>query len=189
VTHQGPGGFDAVIWAIYDSSSVMTIREVLLLGNPRLRERSSELVDQGELRGIVDDLRDTLTHLQEMKGIGRGLAAPQIGYLKRVVYVQTPSFKTAMVNPRIVWRSEEVFEIWDSCFSFDIAFYVSISRSRRIRVEYLNGDWVKHTDEFEDGLAELLQHEIDHLDGVLATDHLRDGRDIVMRTEWERRNR
>lgn len=39
------------------------------------------------------------------------------------------------------------------------------------------------------GLAELLQHEIDHLDGVLATDHLRDGRDIVMRTEWERRNR
>lgn len=188
MTHQ-TGGLDAVNRAFYDPSSVMTVREVLLLGNPRLRESSSELVDRGELWGIVEDLRDTLTHLKETKGIGRGLAAPQIGYLKRVVYVETLGLKTAMVNPRIVWRSGEVFEVWDSCFSFDIAFYVRIPRSRRIRVEYLDGDWVLHTDEFEDSLAELLQHEIDHLDGVLATDHLRDGRDIVMRSEWERRNR
>ena len=69
--------------------SAMTVRDTVLLGDPRLREVSERVTDFGEeLSTIVSDLRDTMTEHQEKYGMGRGIAAPQIGYPKRVVFIQ-----------------------------------------------------------------------------------------------------
>ncbi len=168
----------------------MAKKEVLLLGHPKLREESSKITDfEKELASIVEDLKDTLTHLQREKGTGRALAAPQIGYTKKVVYVQMPQETIVLVNPEIVDKSEETFWVWDNCFSFDMAFYVKIPRFKEIKVEYQNSDGEPIRRRFRDDLSELLQHEIDHLHGVLATDHLTDNRHIIMRQEWEKRHR
>jgi len=169
--------------------STMVVRDTVLLGDPRLRERADAVEDPSTLGPILRDLRDTLTRHQETYGMGRGIAAPQIGYGVRVVHVQVPGRSLYLVNPEISWRSPETFEVWDSCFSLEVAFFVKIPRSRSIRVRYMDERGEEHVEVFRDRMSELLQHEIDHLDGVVCSDHLRDPRDIVMRAEWEKRYR
>ena len=115
----------------------MTVRDTVLLGDPRLREVSERVTDFGEeLSTIVSDLRDTLTEHQKKYGMGRGIAAPQIGYPKRVVFIQMPGRRFFLVNPEVVWRSGETFDVWDSCFSVNASFFVKIPRYMMIRVRY-----------------------------------------------------
>jgi len=166
----------------------MPVREVLMIGNPKLREKSMELTDfQDELKMIETDLRDTLTFLQEKKKIGRAIAAPQIGYMKKVIYIQAPKYVQTMINPSIVSKGRETFRIWDSCFSFDTSFFVQVKRHKEITVKYHNRFGEVKIESFKNGIAELLQHEIDHLYGVLATDPVNDPKNITLRSEWEQR--
>ncbi|UCG02243.1 MAG: peptide deformylase [Candidatus Heimdallarchaeota archaeon] len=166
----------------------MAIKEVLIIGNPELRERSSKISDFGEsLQEIIEDLKDTLTHLQKTKKIGRALAAPQIGHMKQIIYYGLPKNPFVMVNPEITSRSEEKFWVWDSCFSFDVAFFVEIKRHKEIKIRYQDENGKIHVNEFDDDMSELIQHETDHLHGILATDHLTDGKRIILRQEWEKR--
>jgi peptide deformylase len=167
----------------------MVIRDTVLLGDPRLREVSEIVVFDKRLSQILEDLKDTLTENQRIYGMGRGLAAPQIGYNIRVVYVQTPVFTGYLINPEIVWRSKEEFELWDSCFSMEVKFFVKINRSKSIKVKYIDEFNEFHNETFRDDMSELLQHEIDHLDGIICSDHLLDPKNIVMRQEWEKRYR
>ena len=161
-----------------------------MIGNPILREKSSKVSDFGEdLLGIIQDLRDTLTHLQEVKNIGRALAAPQIGHMKQVIYYGLPKNPFIMVNPEIVSKSEEEFWVWDSCFSFDVAFFVEILRHKKIQVNYQDENGEIHMKDFDNDMSELIQHETDHLHGILATDHLTDVKRIILRQEWEERFR
>ena len=163
---------------------------MLLVGNPLLREKSEIVTDFGpDLKPDLEDLKDTLTNHQQTTGSGRRAAAPQIGYLKRVVRIQTPGFTSFLVNPEIVEKGDELFDVWDSCFSLKGAVFVNIKRHRRIRVDYQDENGEKHSAEFADGMSELLQRELDHLDGVLCTDHLVDNKGIAMREEWEKRYR
>ncbi len=159
-----------------------------MIGNPKLREKSSKVFDFGEnLQEMIQDLKDTLTYLQKVKKIGRALAAPQIGHLKQVIYYGLPENPFIMVNPEITSRSEEQFLVWDSCFSFDVAFFVEILRHKNLKIKYQDEKGEIHTQKFEDDMSELIQHETDHLQGVLATDHLTDVTKIVLRQEWENR--
>jgi peptide deformylase len=168
----------------------MVVRETLMIGDPELRERSEPVHDYGkELKPILEDLEDTLTKHQQEYKMGRGIAAPQIGYKKRVVYIQTKAYKGYLINPEIVYRSPKTFEVWDSCFSMDAAFFVKIPRNKRIKVKYTDQFGEFHNDTFIDDLSELLQHEIDHLDGILCPDHLTDSKNIALRSEWEKRYR
>lgn len=166
----------------------MAIKEVVMLGNPKLRERSY-LIEDFNLDFVqhLQDLKDTLTNLQETKKLGRAIAAPQIGIMKRLIFYQLPDKSFYMVNPKITWKSEETINVWDSCYSFDIAFFVEIQRYKTIKVEYQDENGNLVFDDFSDDLSELVQHEIDHLNGILATDHLKDVKKIIMRSEWERR--
>jgi len=165
----------------------LAVKEVLLLGNPFLREKADEVEKLSEnLEKIIEDLRDTLLNLQEKHKIGRALAAPQIGYQKQVIYYNQAGEELILVNPRITEKSPEKFSVWDSCFSFDVAFFVRVSRHRRIKVEFKDGKGRDKTLEFNDDFSELFQHEIDHLEGILATDYLENKRDIIMRKEWEK---
>ncbi len=90
-----------------------------------------------------------------------------------------------MINPKIRGTSTEMFLVWDSCFCFELAFFVEVERFQKIIVEYQDIKGVREVIEAEDALAELFQHEIDHLHGVLAIDRMTSTQRICMREEWE----
>jgi len=166
----------------------MAVKEILLLGNPVLRQKSEDITTfNGELDNLIKDLKDTLIDFQERKKIGRAIAAPQIGVLKKLIYIHMPGRSMPLINPRIVEKSEKTIDVWDSCFSFDVAFFVLTKRHRTIKVRYQNEKGIIIEEIFTDDLSELLQHEIDHLHGILATEYLTDKNHIIMRAEWEKR--
>lgn len=166
----------------------MARKKVMLIGNPILRKRSEELVPgDPEADIIIQDLADTLRDLQRIKKIGRALAAPQIGVLKKVVFCNLSDRSFTLINPKITRHSEETFDVWDSCFSFDVQFFVEVKRFTSIEVSYFDENWKEKKEVFEGDMAELLQHELDHLEGILATDKLIDPSRIIMRQEWEER--
>ena len=164
----------------------MAVRTVLQLGNPRLREVAARVDDAAaaEVRALVEDLKDTLAHWRKETGYGRGIAAPQLGVGLRVIFLQLPGEEPwPMVNPEIIERSLEKIVVWDACLSF-LSIFMQVSRHQAITVRYqdLQGAWheVRATEERD--LSELLQHEIDHLDGILFIDRLsRLKRDLVIR--------
>jgi peptide deformylase len=168
----------------------MPEREILQLGNPTLLEKSARVDDitSAATQSIIRDLSDTLAGFREATRYGRGIAAPQIGALKRVIFIrmQPAGFTSALVNPEIVWMSDALMELWDDCFSFP-DLMVRVSRARQIRVEYQDGRGAKQAIEAEGDLSELLQHEIDHLDGILATERAVSPRAFSTRAEWGRR--
>lgn len=164
-------------------------RQILQLGNPALWQRSSEVADarSADTRAVVRDLSDTLAAFRAVTGYGRGIAAPQIGVHKRVIFIrmQPSGFCAPLINPEITWSSQNRFELWDDCFSFP-DLMVRVSRAVRVRVDYLDTDGLNQTLEAEDALSELLQHEIDHLDGVLAVQRAISPQAFATRAEWER---
>ena len=145
------------------------IREILLLGNPRLYEQCNEVTkdDLPEMKRVVNDLHDTLLEFRRRYGAGRAIAAPQIGVMKRLVYmyIDTP---VVFINPVVKPDGDEMMEVMDDCMSFP-ELYVKLMRHKRITIDSLDIEFNPQKHSFEGDLAELLQHECDHLDGVLAT--------------------
>ncbi|MBD3178799.1 MAG: peptide deformylase [Candidatus Latescibacteria bacterium] len=164
----------------------MAVKPVLMFGNDRLRSKS-EPVDfkREDPSADIGDLRDTLRFLREKEGMGRALAAPQIGVLKRIICVDTGAREMILINPLLLARSSDFFEVWDSCFSASLSFFGKVSRHRKIAVSYLSEKGERLVEEFQYDMSELLQHEIDHLEGVLFIDRLI-GSNIIMRSEWEK---
>ena len=160
----------------------MAVRQVLKFGNPLLRQRAAEIVDVHDptVLQTMEDLRDTLIDLQRIHGRGGGLAAPQIGSSTRIVFVNARGRMFFLVNPEIVEKSDELFDVWDFCFSADAAFVARVQRHRRIVVEFVDAAGDSSTETFEDYFSELLQHEIDHLDGRLFVDLIEDPSTITM---------
>jgi peptide deformylase len=168
----------------------MPVRATLQLGDPRLREKSAVVTDftSGRWDRLTNDLADTLADWQERTGYGRAIAAPQIDEAVRVVYVAAPS-PLVLLNPRIVAASEQTWRPWDACLSFSLAFFCQVVRHEWADVEYRGLDGANHHLHAEGELAELLQHEIDHLDGILAVDRMTDSQTLCMRGEFEARYR
>lgn len=171
----------------------MPVRTVLQLGDPILRQRSAFVPDPAaqNIHDLVVDLADTLAHWRAKTGYGRGIAAPQIGALQRVIFLKLPeSDPWPLINPEIIRRSEEKIVVWDACLSF-LSIFMQVERHREIRLRYqtLQGEFVEVDAGQEKDLSELLQHEIDHLDGILAIDRVTDVKTIVTREEFEKRYR
>jgi peptide deformylase len=170
----------------------MAQREILQLGNPALWQKSERVIDpfSGDTASLIRDLSDTLSSFREATGYGRGIAAPQIGSLKRMIFIrmQPTGFSAPLINPEIVWASTQTMELWDDCFSFP-DLMVRVSRAAQVRVEYLDERGAAQTIEAEGDLSELLQHEIDHLDGILAVNRAVSDKAFATRAEWERRLR
>lgn len=147
----------------------MAVKDILLLGNPLLYEKSLP-VGKNELVGLMSHINlmfDTIIDFRKKYGRGRAIAAPQIGVLKRIIclYIDQP---IAMINPEVSELSNEMFEIWDDCMSFP-NLLVKVKRHKRLTLSFYDLNWEKQTWNLEDDMAELIQHEYDHLDGVLAT--------------------
>jgi peptide deformylase len=171
----------------------MAVQPILQLGNPVLRQRCAPVADPAspEVRDLVRDLADTLAHWHAETGYGRGIAAPQIGVLRRVIFLKLPGSEPwPLINPEIVERSKETIVIWDACLSF-LSIFMQVERHREITVRYqeLDGHVVEVEASEDNNLSELLQHEIDHLDGMLAIDRVSDVKTIVTREEFEKRYR
>jgi peptide deformylase len=171
----------------------MPVRPLLQLGDPLLREKSLPVADptSQEIQDLVNDLAETLAHWRSSTGYGRGIAAPQLGVLRRVIFLKLPGVEPwPLINPEIVECSEEKIIVWDACLSF-LSIFMQVERRRRITVRYqsLSGEDLEFEAGDDRNLSELLQHEIDHLDGVLAIDRVFDGKSICTREEFEKRYR
>lgn len=171
----------------------MSVRPVLQLGNPLLRDKCAPVTDacSHEVRSLVEDLADTLTHWRSTTGYGRAIAAPQIGVLQRVIFLKLPGEEPwPLVNPEIIRRSDDKIVVWDACLSF-LSIFMQVERHREISVRYQNLQGETLQVEAGEGrsLSELLQHEIDHLDGILAIDRVIDLKTICTREEFEKRYR
>jgi len=163
----------------------MAACEILQLGHPTLRVACGTVTSFGtnDLRKLVTDLEDTLSAFQSSHGFGRGIAGPQIGTTQRVIVLRADG-PTVLVNPRVVKRSRKMMTLWDDCFSFP-DLRVKVRRNLSVDVRYQDEAGRRHELRAEGPLAELLQHEIDHLDGILAVDRAIDSRHIVYRREYE----
>lgn len=146
----------------------MAVQEILLLGNPKLYETSPPVKREelDFLREVVQDLRDTLMDFRSRYEAGRAIAAPQIEVMKRVIYMHIDK-PVVFINPRIDQRSPEMIQIWDDCMSFP-DLLVKVQRHKNCRIKYKDIEWKERAMILEGDLSELLQHECDHLDGVLA---------------------
>lgn len=164
----------------------MTIHRIRLLGDPVLRARCEPIAKprSAAVRMVLDDLKETLRDWQSRFGSGRGIAAPQIGAPIRLVYVERAT-PWALLNPEIIEVGSEDFTVWDDCFSFP-NLLVRVLRAYHVRVRYLDLKGETHEVDLEGADAELLQHEIDHLDGVLAVDRAYGADPFCLREEWNR---
>jgi len=171
----------------------MAIRTVLQLGDPGLREVAKRVENPAvpEILALVEDLADTLAYWRDTTGYGRGIAAPQIGANLRVIFLRLPGEELwPLVNPVITERSKEKIVVWDACLSF-LSIFMQVERHREIIVGYQDLSGAEreiHAGE-ERNLSELLQHEIDHLNGILAVDRITDIRTMCTREEFEKRYR
>jgi peptide deformylase len=171
----------------------MAVKTILQLGDPRLREIALPVEDPSrpQVAALVKDLADTLAYWRATTGYGRGIAAPQLGVRLRVIFLHLPGEKPwPLVNPEILERSEEKIVVWDACLSF-LSIFMRVERHREITVRYqdINGENHELGAGDDRNLSELLQHEIDHLDGILAVDRIIDIKTLCTREEFEKRYR
>lgn len=152
---------------------------ILTEPDPRLRRRAEPVgaIDR-EVVAAVDALAACLRGYREAQGFGRGIAAPQLGIPRRIVVLDLGAGPIALLDPEIVWRDPQTFEVWDDCFSLP-GRLVRVRRHRSVSLRYRDlAGRVRHWERLTPDLAELVQHELDHLDGVLMIDRA-DGDDAV----------
>lgn len=156
------------------------IREVLRMGDPRLWKQSAPVTSFGtqELAALLQDMRDTMAHLN-----GAGLAAPQIGVLQRVVIfgvASNPRYpgidpvpETVLINPVLTPLSDEEEAGWEGCLSVP-GMRGWVPRWKRLRYSGFDEHGKPFAREVEGFHARVVQHEVDHLDGILYPRRIRD---------------
>lgn len=157
------------------------VKEILLLGNEKLYEPSKE-VQREELQSLdqtIRDLHDTLMDFRQKYHAGRAVAAPQIGVQKRILYmyIDTP---VVFINPVLSFPDDEKMDVMDDCMSFP-GLLVKVERYRRCIIRYKDEKWNDCEMKLEGDLSELLQHEYDHLDGILAVMRAKDEKSLFIK--------
>ena len=156
-------------------------REILLLGNPALYEISEEVKEEELelLRPGFEDMFDCIRGIRRDYGFGRAIAAPQIGIKKRLICMLTDQPRV-IINPTLEPVGDELMELWDDCMSFP-KLLVRVRRCRRCILRYRDENWQPQELLMEDGMSELIQHEYDHLNGILATMRAVDSKSFAMK--------
>lgn len=153
------------------------IRKILLSGDPVLRAKAKRVgaVDKKVL-GVIRDLKDTLKVQREPEGVG--LAAPQIGKSLRIFVADYKKFQRVVINPEIIkiskakgLKPKTKKEILEGCLSLPY-YYGPLKRAASVTVKYLNEEGAEITETFENFDAQIILHEIDHLNGILFVDRL-----------------
>ncbi|MCK2168653.1 peptide deformylase [Thalassospira xiamenensis] len=150
----------------------MALRDILIVPDPRLKQECEEVAEvNDEIRELLDDMLETM-----YAAPGIGLAAPQIGVMKRVVVMDVSDDKEKpqplkLVNPKIIWESEDMSVYQEGCLSIPEQ-YADVERPAEVGLRYLDENGKEHEIEADGLLATCIQHELDHLDGILFTDYL-----------------
>jgi peptide deformylase len=162
------------------------VRKVRLLGDPGLRAEAKdvEAYDDG-LRALVRDMFETMYHEE-----GIGLAAPQVGISKRVIVLDLrredhDDEPIALVNPRLTWKSTETAKQTEGCLSIP-GLEEIVERPAKVRVEARDPEGEPIELEADDLLARALQHEIDHLDGILFLDRVSALKRRMLLKKWKK---
>lgn len=160
---------------------------ILAVGTASLREIAKPVGDVHDpvVREQARALTEEIRAFREEHGFGRAIAAPQIGIGKRMIGLALPGWPEVIVNPEIVWCSAERMTLWDDCFCFP-EMLVKVERHVSVSIVYttLEGD-VHVKERLPPDLSELMQHEIDHLDGKLSFDHATGSNPFVHRSVFE----
>ena len=156
-------------------------REILLLGDPRLYEVSEEVKYEEieRFRPVSTDMFDCIRGIRRDYGFGRAIAAPQIGIKKRLICMLTDR-PYVIINPSLEFIGDEKMEVMDDCMSFP-NLLVRVQRYRHCILRYRDEYWQEQEMPMDDDMSELIQHEYDHLDGILATMRAIDNRSFVMK--------
>jgi len=144
------------------------MKPIYLYGSDILRKKCTSITL------ITSETQDLLFDLQsiadEMKAIG--LSANQLGYTKRAFIIRSSTHSKIFINPEIIWTSNDTEIMHEGCLSIPLSgrMMPDIARYRAIKVKYQDANLVHHESAYEDAPAMIIQHEIDHLDGVLMID-------------------
>jgi peptide deformylase len=166
----------------------MSEKNVLLMGDPTLRETSNDVkvedIKSKKIQELITDLRDTAKTMPDDEGfITVGLSAPQIGILKRIFVVISPKSKKGKpefdvyINPEIDYPSTEMISSMESCLSTP-GLCGEVKRYENIRLTYYDDNGEKQREKMNGEYAVFVQHELDHLNGVLWVDRVEDTKTI-----------
>jgi peptide deformylase len=146
-----------------------TIHDILKLGDPRLYEVCEPVLetDLSLVPEWTQQLHEAMEDIRKVYGFGRGIAAPQLGIMKRMFYLNLDR-PYIILNPELKNLSEEKFDLWDDCMSFP-NLLVNVKRHQSLTLDYWDENWQKQSWAVEGPISELIQHEYDHLDGILCT--------------------
>ena len=166
------------------------IRPTLELGNPTLRQAAAPVADPTgpETRDLIADLRDTLHDFRARNGWGRALGAPVIGVPSRVIVVDYDDTSLVLVNPSFERWSGDMVAGYESCITFP-AIWGCVSRPSSVVVVAYDETGAPYRLEAEGDLARIVQHEIDHLDGLTWLDREPDVESLCTTGEYQRRYR
>ena len=169
------------------------IRTITQMGNPVLRKHAAPVADFSEtaIQGLVEDLVETAAATG-----GVGIAAPQIGEsIRLAIVVSEPNERyphapeigpIVLINPVVEWKSEETERDWEGCLSIP-GIRGIVARHTKIRVRYATvPSGAEVVEEFEDFVARVVQHEMDHLDGMLYIDRVATTLDLATDEEYRR---
>ena len=160
----------------------MSVRKILKLGDPILRKLSQDITEEEigekEFKKLIRDMFDTMKHAE-----GVGLAAPQIGVLKKLIvigseknerYPDAPFVaEQVIINPKVTFQESPIKGYWEGCLSVP-GMRGLVERPTKISMEWLDEKFQKHKEMIEGFQAIVFQHEIDHLSGILYVDRLKD---------------
>jgi peptide deformylase len=159
---------------------------ILPLGDPRLREKTLPVPDPANpsVRAVANRLLGALRAFRKQHGFSQGIAAPQIGIAGRIMVVDPGPGPIVLVNPEVRWISDRTVCSWESCMCFP-SLAVMVRRADAIRVAYrtLDGSDAVLASDIAD-VAAVIQHELDHLDGILLLDRTADTRSIISREAY-----
>jgi len=144
------------------------VRALHYAHHPALKAVCEPVEDVEEVAGLLDDMASIVEAFEAY-----GIAANQLGEEVRVIYVRSPEATYEMVNPEITERSRAGFSMREGCLS-QPGVFANVRRAKKVEVAFLDRDGTPQRIEAEGVTAVIIQHEIDHLDGILFTDHLSD---------------
>lgn len=166
--------------------------QVVQLGDPILRKKANSIKTFKDplIQELIDDLIFTVIDVD-----GVGIAAPQVYRSLKIFilashpnprYPNAPYMKpTAIINPKILFKSKEQFKDWEGCLSIP-GIRALIPRSKNIKVEYYSREGKFHKKEFKDFIAKIFQHEYDHLQGLVFLDRVENSKDIISEKEYQK---
>ncbi len=175
-----------------------TVLSKISFGNPILRTTVKQLpveeIKSDEIQKLISDIKYTL----QVKKYGIGLAAPQVGksVALSVIYIRQTKTRPdlpksewadqVIINPQITEKSKETKDYWEGCISLTNVF-AKVPRHRTIKVKYLDEKAREHQKQFSGLLAHVIQHEVDHLKGILYVDRVKDPSTYISASEYKKR--